>query len=286
MAAAALTVGALALPVSAAIAETQPSSDDTAVTTSPDSTTGPTPDVEASTPSTSSSDDTATDTTDADESDSNQAEGEAQEPDADESDTKTEADDAGTDDSAPTSTASQPAKPWHVKVHLVDRDSAVVSWRDSDTAEPSFSVTLVPFGSATASALPAVAATGSVRSVQLDGLAAGVRYRATVTATTAAGSVVSAPSNVVVAPKAKHTKHAEDAKPAKHSKAKHSKVEHVRTKHAKTEHVKATHGMAARTKHAEATEHHTTAKKGRSVVTHPHGGKAAGSGKHTSRRHH
>jgi hypothetical protein len=54
--------------------------------------------------------------------------------------------------------------------------------------------------------------------VQIGGLVAGTRYRATVTATTADGAAVSTPSNTLVAPKPKHVPAAKRTATAKHAK--------------------------------------------------------------------
>jgi hypothetical protein len=232
IAAAVLTVGALALPVSAAIADTS-STDDSSVAATDDSTTS-TGATQTEAPETEAPE------TDAPETDA--PETEAPHTDGDDDQSGSESGSAPTESSAP-APVQQVAAPWHVKARLIDADSAVVSWRDADATGPSFSVTLVPVGSAAASALPALPAAGSTRSVQFDGLVAGTRYRATVTATTTDGAAVSAPSNVVVAPKAKHpkaghavtksAKHAESAQQSKHAKvAKVAKPAKTTHKHA------------------------------------------------------
>jgi hypothetical protein len=264
IAAALITVGALALPVSAAIADTS-STDDSSVTTTDDSTTSTdAPETEA--PETEAPETEAPETeapeSEAPETEAPETEAPDTEGDDDESGSASESGSGSTPTEAPAPT-QQVTKPWHVKARLIDADSAVVSWRDTDATDAGFSITLVPFGSASASTLPALSATGSTRSVQFDGLAAGTRYRATVTATTPDGSAVSAPSNVVVAPKVKHGKAAHtttrSAKSTKHA------TTATHTKHAKpAESAKAghRHGSAATTKHtakpvhAKHTSHH------------------------------
>jgi hypothetical protein len=262
IAAAVLTVGALALPVSAAIADTS-STDDSSVAATDDSTTS-TGATQTEAPETEAPETDAPET-DAPETDA--PETEAPHTDGDDDQSGSESGSAPTESSAP-APVQQVAAPWHVKARLIDADSAVVSWRDADATGPSFSVTLVPVGSAAASALPALPAAGSTRSVQFDGLVAGTRYRATVTATTTDGAAVSAPSNVVVAPKAKHpkaghagtksAKHAESAQQSKHAKV--AKVAKV-AKPAKTTHKHASRSDAKhstkplRTKHSSHHGH-------------------------------
>lgn len=229
IAAAAITVGALALPVSAAIAETSSSSTgDTSVATSTDSTT---PSPTASTPA--AEEVSATDSTEPTTQATEPADTEATEP----------ADDASEPAPTPATTptaapVAEPATPWHVKARLVDADSAVITWRDADTGDVSFSISLVPSGSTSAAVLPAVTATGSGRSVQVDGLVAGTRYRATVTATTTDGTAVSAPSNTVVAPKPKHVKHPAPRVAGHRTVTKHAGA----PQHAKATKPKAKHG--------------------------------------------
>jgi hypothetical protein len=227
IAAAVITVGALALPVSAALADTQSSSASGGSSVAA-------PDDATTTTSSSSAEDTETDA----------PEVEAPETEAPHADAGEASDATVPSPSAPSSDATTP---WHVKARLIDRDSAVVTWRDTDSADTTtFSVTLVPFGGAAASALPAVPAAGSARSVQIDGLTAGTRYRATVTATTTGGSAVSASSNVVVAPKAKHGKGDSTATKA---------AEHGTTRAAKPARTVSQHESAAKAEHAGKPAH-------------------------------
>jgi hypothetical protein len=274
LAATVVTVGALALPVSAALADTQAT--DTTVTATDGSTatrtTEPT-DTETTEPTdTETTEPTDTETTEPTDTETTEPT-DSDETDQDETDQDengSTGQESGDDASTPTTTApaQKPATPWHVKARLLDRDSAVVTWRDADPGDVTFSVVLVPSGSTGAAALPVVTATGSGRSVQSDGLVAGTRYRATVTATTTDGTAVSAASNTLVAPKPKHAKHTTATKPAKPAKqAKPAKaVEHA--KPAKTV-------RSGRTGHAAPTTAHGSKAK--------HGGKA-GTAKHGAHR--
>jgi hypothetical protein len=245
-------VGALALPVSAALADTQAT--DTTVTATDGSTATRTTEP-TDTETTEPTDTETTEPTDSDETDQDET---------DQDETGSTDQESGDDASTPTTTApaQKPATPGHVKARLLDRDSAVVTWRDADPGDVTFSVVLVPSGSTGAAALPVVTATGSGRSVQIDGLVAGTRYRATVTATTTDGTAVSAASNTLVAPKPKHAKHTTATKQAKPAKA----VEHA--KPAKTV-------RSGRTGHAAPTTAHDSKAK--------HGGKA-GTVKHGAHR--
>ncbi len=259
IAAAAVTAGALALPVSAAFAESEDEllTDGTTVSAPPSGTGTPTIGLPgAEQPSTAQPS-----TGEVQDVQDRGAQPETEAPEAPEA---PEADDVDGDAPAPVAPAA-PAKPWHVKARLADRNSAVVAWRDTDTAGVRFTITLVPVGRTTASTLPALTGTATTRSVQFDGLVAGARYRATVTATTDAGAAVSTSSNVVVTPKAKSTKSPKASRPAK--AAKPAKAAEP-AKHAS--HAKATKGprtvhqpkAGTHTGHASAKAKHT-AKHGR-----------------------
>lgn len=259
LAAAVVTVGALALPVSAAFAESgdQPESSTEVGTTTPSD------DATTDAAGTAGSGSVAQQESE-DHEGSEAPEVEKPEVEADQGNDAETDDDHGDHAQAPvTGTAGAapvvaPTKPWHVKTRLADRDSAVVVWRDRDTTGVTFTVTLVPVGSATAAALPTVSGTATTRSARFDDLVAGTRYRATVTATADGGTAVSATSNTVVTPKAKAAKAAKRAKPTKHAEA----GEHAKAgKQSKTgEHAKASKQAKAgkQAKHAHHVAKRTT----------------------------